>query len=95
MISQPPPNFKTQFSQDEEVGSYDNIALNQRIVNFFEQTLNWKCHYFKPCLRSSIVLSAKMLYRFYIFRISNCVSQVVCLHHFCEVYCDSFKCISH
>ena len=40
MISQPPPNFKTQFSQDEEVGSYDNIALNQRIVNFFEQTLN-------------------------------------------------------
>ena len=29
MISQPLPNFKTQFSQKYEVGSYDNIALNQ------------------------------------------------------------------
>ena len=31
MISQPLPNFKTQFSQKEDVGSYDNIALNQHI----------------------------------------------------------------
>ena len=30
MISQPLPNFKGQFSQKEKVGSYDNIALNQR-----------------------------------------------------------------
>ena len=30
MISKPLPNFKSQFSQKEEVGSYDNIALNQR-----------------------------------------------------------------
>ena len=33
MISQPLPNLKTQFSQKEEVGSYDNIALNQRSVS--------------------------------------------------------------
>ena len=26
----PLPNFKSQFSEIEEVGSYDNIALNQR-----------------------------------------------------------------
>ena len=30
MISQPLPNFKSQFSQNVEAGSYDNIALNQR-----------------------------------------------------------------
>ena len=30
MIPQPPPNFKTQFSPKDEVGSYDNIALIQR-----------------------------------------------------------------
>ena len=30
MNSQLLPNYKTQFSQKEEVGSYDNIALNQR-----------------------------------------------------------------
>ena len=29
MILQPLPNFKTQIYQKEEVGSYDNIALNQ------------------------------------------------------------------
>ena len=29
MISQPPPNSRTQFSQKEKVGSYDKIALNQ------------------------------------------------------------------
>ena len=32
MISKYLPNFKTQLSQKEEVGSYDNIALNQRIM---------------------------------------------------------------
>ena len=30
MISEPLPNFQTHFSQKEEVGSYDNIALSQR-----------------------------------------------------------------
>ena len=30
MISQPLPNYNTKFSQKERVGSYDNIALNQR-----------------------------------------------------------------
>ena len=30
MISQPLPNLQTQFSQKEEVGCYDHIALNQR-----------------------------------------------------------------
>ena len=30
MISQPLPNIKTQFSQKEKVGIYDNIALNLR-----------------------------------------------------------------
>ena len=30
MILQPLPNFKTQFSPKDEVGSYDNNALNQR-----------------------------------------------------------------
>ena len=29
MISQLLPNFQTQFSQKEEIASYDNIALNQ------------------------------------------------------------------
>ena len=29
MISQPLPNFETQISQKEKVGSYENIALNQ------------------------------------------------------------------
>ena len=33
MISEPLPNFKTQYSQKEEVGSYDNIALNQRCIS--------------------------------------------------------------
>ena len=32
MTSQPLPNFKREFSQKEEVGSYDNIALNQPYV---------------------------------------------------------------
>ena len=32
VISQPLPNCKTQFSQKEEVGSYDKIALNQRFL---------------------------------------------------------------
>ena len=30
MISHPFQNFKSQSSQKEEVGSYDNFALNQR-----------------------------------------------------------------
>ena len=30
MISQPLLNVESQFPQKEEVGSYDNIALNQR-----------------------------------------------------------------
>ena len=30
MIPQPLPNSKTQFSQKKEVGSYDNISLDQR-----------------------------------------------------------------
>ena len=30
MISQPISNVESQFSQKEEVDSYDNIALNQR-----------------------------------------------------------------
>ena len=30
MISHPLLKFRTQFSQNEEVGSYDSIALNQR-----------------------------------------------------------------
>ena len=30
MNSQPLPNLKTQFSQKEDAGSYDNTALNQR-----------------------------------------------------------------
>ena len=30
MISQSLSNLKSQFSQKEDVGSYDNIALNQR-----------------------------------------------------------------
>ena len=29
-VSQPLPNFKSEFSPKDEVGSYDNIALNQR-----------------------------------------------------------------
>ena len=29
MITQSLPNFKTQFSQKEEAGSYDNVALKQ------------------------------------------------------------------
>ena len=32
LILQPPPNFKTQFSQKEEVGGYDAIVLNQRYL---------------------------------------------------------------
>ena len=38
MILQPLPNFKTQFSPKDEVGSYDNIELNQRFVTF---TYTW------------------------------------------------------
>ena len=34
MISQLPHNFKTEISLKDEVGSYDNIALNQRNVLF-------------------------------------------------------------
>ena len=30
VVSQPLPNLKTQFSQKEDVDSYDNIALKQR-----------------------------------------------------------------
>ena len=30
MVTQPFSNFKTLFSQKEETGGYDNIALNQR-----------------------------------------------------------------
>ena len=33
MISHPLPKFKTQFSQKKKVGSYDNIALNQRYLD--------------------------------------------------------------
>ena len=33
MISQPLPNLRTQFSTKDEVGTYDNIALNQRHEN--------------------------------------------------------------
>ena len=33
MISQPLPNFKTQFSPKDEMCSYDNIALNQRYLH--------------------------------------------------------------
>ena len=35
MIPQPLPNFKSLFSQREEVGSYDNIAPNQRFTMAF------------------------------------------------------------
>ena len=38
MILQPLPNFKTQFSPKDQVGSYDNIELNQRFVTF---TYTW------------------------------------------------------
>ena len=38
MILQPLPSFKTQFSPKDEVGSYDNIELNQRFVTF---TYTW------------------------------------------------------
>ena len=31
MISQPLPNFQTQFSPKEEVGSYDKIAVMQKL----------------------------------------------------------------
>ena len=42
MISQPLPNFKSQFCQKEEVGSYDNIALNQRnALPFSVQGFHW------------------------------------------------------
>ena len=37
MISQPVSNFKNQFSQKEEVCSYDNIALNQRLGEQFSK----------------------------------------------------------
>ena len=30
MISQPLPNFRSQFSQKGGIGSYDNVTLNQR-----------------------------------------------------------------
>ena len=33
MISQLLPNFKTQFSKTDEVGSYDDIALYQRFLH--------------------------------------------------------------
>ena len=32
MILEPLPNFKTNFSQNEGDGTYDNIALNQRYI---------------------------------------------------------------
>ena len=32
MISQSLSNFKSQISQKEDIGSYDNIALNQRSI---------------------------------------------------------------
>ena len=40
MISQPLPNIKTHFFQKEEVGSYDNIALNERYCVIF--TGRWR-----------------------------------------------------
>ena len=47
MISQPLPKFQTQFSQKEEVGTYDNIALNERnarnLVNTFGNLHNDVC----------------------------------------------------
>ena len=39
MISQPLSNLKTQFSSKEEVGTYDNIALNQRYAEINQQRL--------------------------------------------------------
>ena len=39
MILQCLQNFKTQFSQNEEVDSYDNIALNQRNMDDNLRTL--------------------------------------------------------
>ena len=41
MISKPLPNFKTQCSQKEEVGIYDNIALNQLYEVRFSCFLNY------------------------------------------------------
>ena len=38
MISQPFPNFKTQFSQKEEAGGLDHIALTQENGNNICQT---------------------------------------------------------
>ena len=35
MISQPLPNCKTEFFKEEDVGSYDNIALHQRYTYKF------------------------------------------------------------
>ena len=32
IIAEPLPNFQSKFSQKEEVGSYNNIALNQRYI---------------------------------------------------------------
>ena len=40
MISENRLNFQTQFSQKEEVGSYDNIALNHRIMPNLNQVQN-------------------------------------------------------
>ena len=49
IYSQLLPNLKTQFSQKEEVDSYDNIALNQRFVLHFLllQFVN-RCLLFSP-----------------------------------------------
>ena len=33
MILQFLPSFENQFSQNQEVGNYDNVALNQRSLN--------------------------------------------------------------
>ena len=40
MIPHLHPNVQTQFAEKEEVGSYDNIAMNQRIVIFQEYAVS-------------------------------------------------------
>ena len=52
MISQPLPNFKTQFFfQKQEAGSYDNIALNQRYalvyIYLVDTILLYKTYFYK------------------------------------------------
>ena len=54
MISQPLQNFKTQFPRKDELGSYDNIALNQQYTvlklnyeTFQNSTLSFFCITFR------------------------------------------------